>query len=210
MQRNSIISLPQLLLYFSIILNIWSHPFMLVPHVSLWCLLTGMPSVLFGFHPIGHFSFLECSKFPWSHSLPRCYFPCLKFVLHLNPGLRRFNLWTSTQLLLWKAFPDTQVLVRVEAPRQVLKGSACDVSLDSSQWKQELCVFFSPPSSSRNLLHASQLIVGAQDLLSVCKTEKFLEASRCHLARHFWSLCIFGDSILYFLGWCVHYNQGTI
>ena len=117
MQRNSIISLPQLLLYFPIILNIWSHPFMLVPHVRLWCLLTGMPSVLFGFHPIGHFSFLECSKFPWSHSLPRCYFPCLKFVLHLNPGLRRFNLWTSTQLLLWKAFPDTQVLVRQEAPR---------------------------------------------------------------------------------------------
>ena len=34
--------------------------------------------------------------------------------------------------------------------------------------------------------------------------------SRCHLARHFWSLRIFGDSILYFLGWCVHYNQGTI
>ena len=46
-----------------------------------------------------------------------------------------------------------------------LQGSACDVSLDSSQWKQELCVCFSPPSSSRNLLHASQLIVGAQDLL---------------------------------------------
>src|SRR5574341_426768 len=44
-----------------------------------------MPSALFGFHPIGHFSFLECPKFPWSHSLPRCYFPCLKFFLHLNP-----------------------------------------------------------------------------------------------------------------------------
>src|SRR5574341_2069084 len=41
-----------------------------------------MPSALFGFHPIGHFSFLECPKFPWSHSLPRCYFPCLKFFLH--------------------------------------------------------------------------------------------------------------------------------
>ena len=156
------------------------------------------------------FSFLERPKFPWSPRLPGCCFPCLKFFLHLNPGLRRFHLWTSTQWILWKAFPDTEVLVRVEAPRQVLQGSACDVSLDSSQWKQELCVCFSPPSGSRSLLHASQLIVGAQDLLSVWKTEKFLEASRCHLARHFWSLRIFGDSILYFLGWRVHYNQGTI
>ena len=38
--------------------------------------------------------------FSLSRSLPRCYFTCLKFFLHLNPGLRWFNLWISTQLLV--------------------------------------------------------------------------------------------------------------
>lgn len=107
---NAVTSLLQRLSYFPSILKIRPLPFRLAPHVLLWCLLPGMPSALFGFHPIGHFSFLECPKFPWSHSLPRCYFPCLKFFLHLNPGLPRFNLWTSTKWCLWKAFPDTQVL----------------------------------------------------------------------------------------------------
>ena len=75
MQRNSIISLPQLLLYFPIILNIWSHPFMLVPHVSLWCLFPGMPSALFGFHPIGHFHFLNVLSFPGHVDFQDAVFP---------------------------------------------------------------------------------------------------------------------------------------
>lgn len=51
----------------------------------------------------------------------------------------------------------------------------------------------------RNLLHAYALIVGAQYVFSVWKTEKFLEASTFHLAQHFWSLCIFVGSTLLFL-----------
>lgn len=35
-------------------------------------------------HPIGHFSFLECTKFPLSHNFPRYYFTCLKFFLYLT------------------------------------------------------------------------------------------------------------------------------
>ena len=83
-------------------------PSLLLPHILLWCLFTGMPSALFDLHPTGHVSYLECPTFPLSHSLPRCYFPCLNLFLHLNPGLRRFYLWISTQSLLWKAFPDTR------------------------------------------------------------------------------------------------------
>ena len=43
-----------------------------------------MPPAVFWFHPLGHFSFLECPKFPLSHSLPRYCCTCLKFFLHLT------------------------------------------------------------------------------------------------------------------------------
>ena len=61
---NAVTSLLQRLSYFPSILTIRPLPFRLAPHVLLWCLLPGMPSALFGFLPIGHFSFLECAKFP--------------------------------------------------------------------------------------------------------------------------------------------------
>ena len=110
---------------------------------------------LFGLHPIGHFSFLVGPKVSLSHSLPRCYVSCLKFFLHLKPGVHWFNLWISTRWWLWKAFPDTQVLVREEAPVEVLKASAWYLSLGWCPWKQELCVSFSQHSISRNGFHAS-------------------------------------------------------
>lgn len=130
-------------------------PSLLAPHFLLWSLVTGMPSALFGLHPIGHFSFLECTKVPLSHSLPRCYLSCLKFFLHLNPGVRSFKEGFSAQSWLWKAFSDTQFLVREEASVEVLKGSAWYLSLDSSQWEQEFCIFSSQHSISRNGFHAS-------------------------------------------------------
>ena len=50
-------------------------------------------------------------------------FPCLKFFLHLNPGLPRFNLWTSTKWCLWKAFPDTLETLTPTPPSSRLRGA---------------------------------------------------------------------------------------
>ena len=61
---NSVTILLQRLLYFPIILKIRPIPFMPAPHVLLGCLFPGMPSALFGFHPIGHFHFLNVLRFP--------------------------------------------------------------------------------------------------------------------------------------------------
>ena len=102
--------------------------FRLAPHVLLRCLLPGMPSALFGFHPIGHFSFLECPKFPWSPSLPRCYFPPtvsnihphLKVTLpgHLKSAFAKYlNIWTA-------AFPEESEPEKAEPELKVTEQLA--------------------------------------------------------------------------------------
>ena len=56
----------------------------------------------------------------------------------------------------------------MERPTPGAPCGSCPDTVPRGAHSIRLCpIFFSPPSSSRNLLHASQLIVGAQDLLSV-------------------------------------------